>query len=320
MEYLKGLKKFHIEEPTVVTIGKFDGRHRGHQKLLREMMRLKRERGLKAAVFTFSRIPGSVVTGEKKTAISTNEERRRNMEEAGVDYLIEYPFTEQVAHMSPEDFVEKVLVGEMNARIVVAGPDCSFGYRGAGDAALLRKMGPELGFETVIIEKAQEDHRDISSTYIREELDQGNVAKANELLGQPYAIHGTVVHGNHIGGSVLGFPTANIQPPPIKRLPRFGVYVSRVLVDGCYYRGVTNIGKKPTIHGDYPAGAETYIFGLEENLYGKWIEVQLLEFDRGEQKFPDLETLRAAIEKDKEFAAAYYERHPEIYLGPVKRM
>lgn len=308
MEYLKGLKKFHIEEPTVVTIGKFDGRHRGHQKLLREMMRLKRERGLKAAVFTFSRIPGSVVTGEKKTAISTNEERRRNMEEAGVDYLIEYPFTEQVAHMSPEDFVEKVLAGEMNARIVVAGPDCSFGYRGAGDAALLRKMGPELGFETVIIEKAQEDHRDISSTYIREELDRGNVRKANELLGTPYSIHGTVVHGNHIGGPLLGFPTANILPPPEKHLPMFGVYVSRTKVNGKLYGGVSNVGKKPTVGGDSPVGVETFLFDLDENLYGKWIEVQLLDFIRPEMKFESLEKLKEQIERDKETSLYYFKK------------
>lgn len=308
MEYLKGLKKFHIEDPTVVTIGKFDGRHRGHQKLLREMMKLKQERGLKTAVFTFSRTPGSVVTGDRRTVITTNEERRRNMEEAGVDYLIEYPFTEQVAHMSPEDFVKNVLVGEMNAKVVVAGPDCSFGYKRAGTADLLKRMAPECGFETVIIEKAQEDHRDISSTYIREELDRGNVRKANELLGTPYSIHGTVVHGNHIGGPVLGFPTANIVPPPEKHLPLFGVYVSRVKVDGKLYGGVTNVGKKPTIDGGSPVGVETFLFDLQEDLYGKWIEVQLLDFIRPEKKFDSLEALKEQIEKDKETSLFYFKK------------
>ena len=131
--------------------------------------------------------------------------------------------------------------------------------------------------------------------------------KANQLLGQPYAIHGEVVHGNHIGGRLLGFTTANILPPPIKRLPRYGVYVSRVLVDGVYYKGVTNIGKKPTVGGEYPAGVETYIFGLEGDIYGKNIEVQILAFDRPEQKFTSLEELKERIEKDKEFANAYYE-------------
>ena len=225
-----------------------------------------------------------------------------------MDYLIEYPFTEQVAHMSPEDFVKNVLVGEMNAKVVVAGPDCSFGYKGAGTADLLKQMAPECGFETVIIEKAQEDHRDISSTYIREELDRGNVRKANELLGTPYSIHGTVVHGNHIGGPVLGFPTANIVPPPEKHLPLFGVYVSRVKVDGKLYGGVTNVGKKPTIDGGSPVGVETFLFDLQEDLYGKWIEVQLLDFIRPEKKFDSLEALKEQIEKDKETSLFYFKK------------
>ena len=175
-------------------------------------------------------------------------------------------------------------------------------------------MARDLGYHLHVIEKEKDHRRDISSTYIREELEKGNVEKANQLLGQPYAIHGEVVHGNHIGGSLLGFPTANILPPPIKRLPRYGVYVSRVLVDGVYYKGVTNIGKKPTVGGEYPAGVETYIFGLEGDIYGKNIEVQILAFDRPEQKFTSLEELKERIEKDKEFANAYYEKHPEILV------
>ena len=165
----------------------------------------------------------------------------------------------------------------------------------------------------MIIEKEQDDHRDISSTYVREELDLGNIEKANELLGEPYAIHGVVVHGNHIGGTVLGFPTANILPPPEKHLPPFGVYVSQVLVDGRLYRGVTNIGKKPTIAGESPVGVETFIMGLEENLYGKEIEVQLLNFERPEQKFASLKELKERIEKDKEYAAAYFEGLPDYW-------
>lgn len=311
MEYLKGLKKFHIEEPTVVTIGKFDGRHRGHQKLLAEMRRLKAEKGLKTAVFTFSRAPGSVVGTARNTVITTNEERRRNLEEAGVDYLIEYPFTEQVAHMSPEDFIRLVIVGEMNARAVVAGTDCGFGYRRSGDAALLKKLAETYGYEAVIIEKAQEDHRDISSTYIREELDRGNVKKAAELLGYPYSIHGTVVHGNHIGGAVLGFPTANIIPPPEKHLPLFGVYVTQVKVDGELFGGVTNVGKKPTVGGDSPVGVETFLFGTDRNLYGRQIEVRFLDFIRPERKFSGLEELRKQIEQDKETSLAFLKKIEE---------
>lgn len=311
METITGTKEFQIEVPTVVTIGKFDGRHKGHQKLLQQMLKLREQYGYRTAVFTFDMAPAGVVTGKAPTVITTNQERRNNMEKTGMDYLVEYPFDQSVAHMTPEDFVASILVGKMHARAIVAGTDCGFGYRRAGNAELLKALAPKYGYQAIIIEKEQDEHRDISSTYVREELDRGNIEKANELLGEPYAIHGIVVHGNHIGGSVLGFPTANILPPPEKHLPPFGVYVSRVLVDGAYYGGVTNIGRKPTIHGENPIGAETFIMGLEENLYGKNIEIQLLNFERPEQKFATLEELKARIELDKQYAAEYFQNHPE---------
>lgn len=310
MQVITGSRTFQIGEPTVVTIGKFDGRHKGHQKLLREMLRLKEEKGLKTAVFSFDMAPMGVVSGKAQTVITTNRERRDNMEKMGMDYLVEYPFDRSAAHMLPEEFVARVLLGQMNARAVVAGTDCSFGYQGAGNAELLRALALKYGFEAVIIEKERDDDRDISSTYIREELDRGNIEKANALLGEPYAIHGTVLHGNHIGGSLLGFPTANIVPPPEKHLPPYGVYVSRVLVDGTYHRGVTNIGRKPTIRGESPVGVETFIMGFCEDLYGKDIEVQLLNFERTERKFDSLEALKAQIARDKEYAAQYFKEHP----------
>lgn len=321
MKYIANTSEFHIEEPTIVTIGKFDGRHRGHQKLMRTMTQLKKELGYATAIFTFSVSPSIVgrpdrPEGKPHRVITTNAERRSNIQKMGIDYLVEYPFTNETRHMSPEDFVRDILVRRMNARVMVVGPDCSFGYEGAGDVALLEALAKDCGYRVCVIEKEKDEQRDISSTYIREELDLGHIAKANELLGQPYAIHGEVVHGNHIGSTVLGFPTANILPPPNKRLPLFGVYISRVLVEGVYRAGITNVGRKPTVSGDNPAGVETYIFGIHQELYGQWIEVQLLEFDRGEKTFSSFEALKEQIEKDKELALAYFRAHPEIYLGP----
>lgn len=309
MEIITGTRDFQIKEPTVVTIGKFDGRHKGHQKLLRELLRQKEQKGLKTAVFTFAMAPSGIVSGRRQTVITTNQERRSNMAKMGMDYLVEYPFNQEVAHMTPEEFVAEVLVRQMSAKAVIAGPDCSFGYKGAGNAALLQELSAKYGFEAIIIEKEKDEQRDISSTYVREELDRGNIEKANDLLGEPYTIHGTVVHGNHIGGTLLGFPTANILPPPEKHLPCFGVYVSRVLVDGKWYGGVSNIGRKPTIQGENPVGVETFIMGLDEDLYGKDIEVQLLNFERPEERFGTLEELKARIEKDKEYAAEYFRIH-----------
>ncbi len=309
MQTIAGTRQFQIAEPTVVTIGKFDGRHKGHQKLLREMLKLREIYGCKTAVFTFDMAPAGVVTGRVQTVITTNQERRSHMAGMGIDYLVEYPFDQSVAHMPPEMFVARILVGQMNARAIVAGTDCGFGYRREGNAGLLKRLAPKYGYLIEIIEKEQDGHRDISSTYIREELDRGNIEKANELLGEPYAIHGTVVHGNHIGSSLLGFPTANILPPPEKHLPPFGVYVSRVSVDGTVYGGVTNIGRKPTIEGCSPVGVESFILGMEGDLYGKEIEVGLLNFERPEQKFGSLEELKARIELDKQYAAEYLKKH-----------
>lgn len=315
MEIITGTREFQLEAPTVVTIGKFDGRHRGHQKLLKEMLRIKAEQGLQAAVFTFDMAPLGVMAGKAQTVITTNQERRSKMARIGMDYLVEYPFDLEVAHMPPEEFVAGVLVGQMKAKAVVVGTDCSFGYKGAGNAALLKELAGRYGFEARILEKEQDDHRDISSTYVREELAQGNMEKANELLGEPYAVHGTVVHGNHLGGSVLGFPTANLLPPKEKHLPLFGVYVSRVLVGKDAYGGVTNIGRKPTVDGCSPVGVETFIMGLDQDLYGAEIEVQLLHFLRQEKKFASLEELKQQIEQDKEAALSYVQARKGAF-GP----
>ena len=182
---------------------------------------------------------------------------------------------------------------------MVVGPDCSFGYKGAGNVELLRSLSKELGFELYVIQKEKDHRRDISSTYIREELAKGNIRKANELLGYEYRISGQVVHGEHLG-STLGFPTANILPGIQKHLPAFGVYLSRTVIDGASYGSITNIGKKPTIAGERPAGAETYIYDLDENLYGKKIEVHFLDFMRPEMKFSGVDELKMQVLKDKE--------------------
>lgn len=305
MQYIYNTREFKIEEPTAVSLGKFDGRHRGHQKLLKRLLSAGAEYGLKTAVFTFSMLPNALVEGKPATQITTNLERKNNLEKMGLDYLVEYPFTEDVAHMLPQEFVGQILAGRMNAKVIAVGTDCTFGYKGAGDVSLLNQLKEQYGYKLIVIQKEQDDHRDISSSYVREELDLGNIEKANELLGDYYAIHGVVVHGNHIGGSVLGFPTVNIIPPAQKHLPRYGVYVSKVYLDGRYYGGITNIGRKPTVEGENLAGVETYIFGIDEDLYGKNIEVQLLHFVRPEQKFGDLNELKEQISRDKAFGMEF---------------
>lgn len=297
MQYIAGVKNFQIGEQTVVSIGKFDGLHLGHQKLVREMLRWK-ERGLAVAMFTFSTPPLSLVRGRPQTMLMVNEERRDLLCQAGVDYLVEYPFDEAVCHMEPERFVSEILVEKMNAKVIVTGPDCRFGYRAAGDRELLRKLAPQYGYQFFVVDKARdEEGKVISSTYVREMLAEGNIKKANRLLGYRYYVSGTVLHGNSIGHRRL-YPTANLILPEEKHLPKFGVYVTRVTVDGEVYGGLTNVGKKPTIEGKNPTGVETYLYDFQGDLYGKTIKVELLDFVRPEMRFESIGALKAQLDVD----------------------
>ncbi len=291
-----------IDVPTVVSIGKFDGEHKGHQKILKTMKEIASWEGYATAIFTFGTPPAAVVEGNLRPQIDTNEERRERLREAGIMYIVEYPFTQETASMSGEDFIRSVLIGKMNMKAIVAGPDCSFGKDRSGNAALLEKLGPVLGFRTVIIQKEKDDGRDISSTYIREELMRGDIQKANELLGSPYFVEGTVREGNHIGGPVLGFPTVNVAAPAGKLLPRSGVYETRVILsDHREIRGVTNVGGNPSVSGDrqnHVPRVETFLLDFSGNLYGQKIRIEFYRFLRPEIKFDSLESLRAQIEKD----------------------
>lgn len=307
MQYIANTREFHIDEPTVVSIGKFDGLHCGHRKLLGEMLHWK-ERGYQVAIFTFSTPPGGLVKKTKQSMIMTNEERVELLRDAGADYLVEYPFTEEVSRMDPEQFIAEIITGRMNAEIIVTGPDCRFGYRAAGNKELLEQLAPKYGYRFLVVDKERDqDGRIISSTYIREVLAEGNAAKARELLGYFYYVSGTVVHGNSIGHSRL-YPTANLLPPEEKHLPKFGVYVSRVTVDGEIFGGLTNIGKKPTVGKENPTGVETYLYGFSGNLYGKQIKVEMLDFVRPEMQFSSIEELKSQLDHDIAACREGYER------------
>ena len=164
MDCFIGRTDFRIEEPTVVTIGKFDGRHKGHQKLLGRMLELKRQKGYRAAVFTFDTAPMAKLSGTDQKVITTNQERRNNMAKMGIDYLVEYPFTRDVVHLSAEAFVREILIGKMNARAMVVGTDCGFGYQRSGNAQVLKELSSRYGYELEVIVKEQDEKRDISST------------------------------------------------------------------------------------------------------------------------------------------------------------
>ena len=296
MRIIADTTDFKILQPTAVAIGKFDGLHRGHRELLRQLLEAKKS-GLVATIFTFDPPPEVLFGKRPAREITTKEEKRIIFEKMGVDILIEYPLNKQSASIEPEDFVKEVLVDKMHMSYLVAGYDLSFGYRGAGNAELLKQLAPEYKFELNIIEKVCDEGREISSTYIREEVEKGAMEHVRKLLGEPYMVIGQVVHGAKLGRKI-GMPTINLLPQKEKMLPPNGVYFSKTIIGEKEYKSITNIGKKPTVSNEEQVGVETYLYEFEQDVYGKTAIVKLLEFKRPEKKFTDLEELKQQMIKD----------------------
>ena len=287
MQYIKGLDAFDGRNQTAVTLGKFDGLHRGHQKLLNRIIKYAQKEDCDSVVCAFDM---------DRDCLMTNEERRAFLEDK-VDYLIEIPFTREMMEMEAEKFIEEILYKKLHASHIVVGTDFNFGHEKRGNHQMLEKYAAKYGYTVDVVEKAYYKDREISSTYIREALEKGEMELAKDLLGYPYFVSGEVLHGRHMGGRLL-FPTTNLIPTTRKLLPPNGVYVSRThLEDGRILGGMTNIGYKPTV-GEKFRGVETYLYDVDEDLYGADIRVELLHFIRPERKFESLDALREQMEKD----------------------
>lgn len=296
MEFITNLQQLKIEKRSAITLGKFDGLHRGHRLLMNQVLQKKKD-GYTAAVFTFDTHPAKFLNGHTGGTIFTNQERRGLAEQIQIDVMVQCPFTKEVACMEPEDFVRDILVEKMNVGFIAVGADFHFGYQRKGDTILLSKLAKKYGYELNVISKEQYQGRDISSSYIREMLSLGNVELAGTLLGYPFFISGEVVSGKQFG-RFMGIPTANQIPETEKLLPPNGVYISRVLVEGECYFGITNIGVRPTVEHTDQKNVETYLLDFQGELYGKKLTVQLLHYERPERKFDSTEALKKQLDLD----------------------
>lgn len=301
MKYENDFERLQLNEDTALSLGKFDGLHRGHGLLL-DALGEKKKMGLKSAVFTF-RFP--TLNGANRV-ITTSEEKRRMFKERGVDYLVECPFAKPLIEMEAERFLEEA-VRRLCVKWIVVGKDFRFGHNRRGDHHMLERYAAEYGYQLCVIPKMRHGSEDISSTYIRSKIEAGHIELANELLGYPYFIEGTVVHGSQIGRTI-GFPTINLKPQPQKLLPPFGVYLSSVILNGKKYNGITNIGKKPTVDGTHPAGVETYVYDFCENVYDKNVIVNILHFIRPERRFDGVEQLKNQLAQDISYGRLYFSR------------
>ncbi|HEY2813077.1 MAG TPA: bifunctional riboflavin kinase/FAD synthetase [Acidimicrobiales bacterium] len=284
---------------TAITIGAYDGVHRGHRAVIAEVKRLAAERGLSTAVVTFDRHPASVVRPESAPLLLTDiDQKLELLEETGVDFTVVIHFDEARSHESPEDFVNEVLVQCLNAKLVVVGSDFHFGYKRRGNVALLEQVGATAGFEVIGLDLVGADGRpavdeeQVSSTAIRAALAEGDLESANRLLGRPYEVRGPVQHGDERGRE-LGFPTANVIVPADILLPANGIYaVWYERPSGEVLPAAASLGHRPTFYESQPYPLlEVHVLDWDGDLYGELAKVRFVGRLRDELKFDSHDAL-----------------------------
>src|SRR5690606_9236346 len=305
MGMLQNIENFNLKEPTVVTIGTFDGVHVGHQKIIRRLINAGINGHLKSVVLTFFPHPRMVLqkdTGIK--LINTIDERSELLNSLGLDFLLIKEFTQEFSRLSAEDFVKDILVDKLNAKKVIIGYDHRFGRNRNADFEDLKRFGETYGFEVEEISAKDIDDVSVSSTKIRTALDEGDITKANMFLGYNFMLTGIVTKGKGLGKQI-GFPTANVVvEEPYKLIPKHGSYIVSSLINNQLVYGMMNIGMNPTVNGDTES-IEVHFFNFDNMLYNKKIQINLLNRIRDEQKFESVDALKNQLLKDKQVSLDY---------------
>ncbi|MEJ4112333.1 bifunctional riboflavin kinase/FAD synthetase [Corynebacterium kroppenstedtii] len=296
-------------DASVVTIGVFDGVHRGHRRLISTAVRRARELGVPCVLMTFEPHPVKVFAPERTPRLlGTLDERQRWADELGVDYFLTVDFTRSLAALSPTDYIEQVLVGLLHAVGVVVGENFTFGHKAAGTSHTLAAEGPRYGCDVEIVPLFAEDGHTVSSTYIRSQLDCGNVIEAGRALGRAYSVSGEVEHGAGRGGRELGFPTANLYVGAERALPADGVYAGWLTIEsdvdvdgdmdpGVKYPAAISVGMNPTFN-DNRRSVEAFVLDKNADLYGLYARVEFIDYLRSMEKFEGIDDLLAAMRRD----------------------
>lgn len=295
MQYYTDINSYQGLEKTAVTLGKFDSLHRGHQRLVQSIQSYAQEKNIKSVVFAFDM---------NKETLLTNQERRNHLE-TQVDCMIQCPFTKEIREMEAEAFIEKILIEKLHASYIAVGKDFHFGHKKRGNVEMLARYAETYHYQLEVLDKELFQEREISSTYIRAALADGDAELANLLLGYPYHISGIVEHGRRLGRT-LGFPTMNIIPMDRKIVPRFGVYTCKIRIDGEIFTGIGNVGMKPTVTDEKRVVLEVFVFEYAGDAYGKNITVEFCAFERPEKKFDSVEELKRQVDLDIAFGKAYF--------------
>lgn len=277
---------------TVVTIGNFDGLHKGHLALINKVCALKNKYDLYSVVFTFS-----VNTKFSKNLIFPQNQLKEYLKDFPIDYMITPDFEKEIMGLSCEEFVKTYICDMLKANFVVVGENFLFGKGKSGNAQILKNLGKKYGFETVIVKSKKTDKKTVSSTLLREYIKEGKIQNANKLMYRNFSFSGKVKKGYHIGTDVLSIPTANISVPKDTAEMKKGVYITLTTIDNNKYKSITNVGKNPT-NPKKNITVETNILDFDGDIYGKRIKVEFLKYIRNEMAFKNQKVLKRQIEKD----------------------
>ena len=290
--------------PLALSIGMFDGVHLGHQSIIHRLNTIAQIKNLESAILTFWPHPRKVFNPDDDLKLlNTIGEKKYLLQKNGLQHLFLKEFDEDFRNLTGEEFVRQVLVEQLKVKHLIVGYDHTFGKNRSGDFSLLKKMGPELGFEVEQVEAVNYKDLNISSTQIRNALVKGDILSANKMLGYHYSVSGEVIHGQKIGRTI-GYPTANIQVDPMKLLPKNGAYIVDVFVKEQHFKGMLSIGTNPTVEGKLKT-VEVYILDFKDDLYGKEISVNFRDFLHDEIKFESLEQLIIRLDEDKELTSNF---------------
>lgn len=300
MKVITSNEDYRFTKYNVIALGNFDGIHIAHQKVIKTAVEIAKKNSLTSLVLLFDKHPISVLNDSAPKLLTTLEQKIKILEQLGVDYVYIQEFDVKFSTLEPDYFIIKILIDKLQAASIVAGFDYRFGKGAKGDTQYLKEICVKFKTDVTIVERIDFDNEPVSASRIRNLLDEGDIEKANKLLGRRYSIVGKVVHGRGLG-SKIGFPTANIDISQYVKLPGGGVYSTKSSIDNELFDSITNIGSNPTIN-DYLTdriSCETHIIGYSNlNLYDKEIVIQFKRKIRNEQKFDSLDQLRKAIEND----------------------
>ena len=312
MKIYQSLNEFIPTKKTIVTLGTFDGVHLGHNVILDKICNIAKQENLESVLLTFFPHPRLIVSNDTEIKmLNTLSEKAILLEEKGIQNFIIHPFDKFFSELFPREFVEQVLIKQLNIQKIIIGYDHKFGKNRAADFNDLIAFGKEFGFEVEEISAKQVDEVSVSSTKIRNSLLEGNISLANAYLGYSYMLSGIVVKGNQLGRTI-GFPTANIEiSENYKLIPKNGVYIVTAIVNKKTIFGMMNIGVKPTL-GDNIPSIEVHLLDFSEDIYGQKIQVNVIERLRDEQKFDSFESLKSQLEIDKKNTIQYFENSPTL--------